>query len=534
VKRPSSRWTAAALALALSGCVDRPSLFDPEPRGEGPRIALPQGELEVYESDSIRVPVEGVEDADGMHLQLLVLDSTRAVLWRSAAVSLQGAAGEVPVEGVPAGVERGHALLVTGVLTDAAGHRLYASDDSVGAARLADAATRSLRVWAGKRVRIPDGGTPLDLALSPRRARAYFPIPGQSAVGTLDLAGPGVLGSSFAAGVRPDRLAYRSGLLAVLGAGGGSIGFMTEDAHGLSVPSEHPLQPLELELDTTFLGAVRPSGRGLAMGCAAADCTTVYAAVPSGLQAIVGSVPQAAAAGVVRVVPASPGPSGASVPPLLLPAYADVLRADTSLLAAVYSAAEPSGSRVLLQRSRGAAACLSTTLGDVLVAAGDDGVLYTAQGGASAAPCGPGTAIVRIDASATDSAAPSALGVRTTQADDRLAPARDLQLSEDGAALLVLTDEGVAVLDPYLRIRGTLAVAGARSIAWLRGGGASRFAVADTLGITVYDGERMRPVARIATGPTAGRMVYHHRSTGPDIIVATLAGGFVVAPVPAQ
>jgi hypothetical protein len=512
--------------------MDRPALFEP---GEDPgvQLRLPTGELAFYESDTLGVTLQA-SSQDGLRVQLLLLDSARTVLWRSALVPVRGEAGEVPVEAIPAGIERGAALLLTGVVADPDGRRVYASDDSAAAPTLAEAAVRTARVYAGQRVRAGDGAAPADLAAAPELERAFFPVPGESAVGVLDLSGEGRLLGSVPAGVRPGRVAYRAGVLAVLGAGGGELSFLRADAAGISAPASALLPALELELDTTFLGAVRPTGRALALGCADAGCADVFAAVPSGVQVIEGQVAQPGSAGVLRVVGTSPGePAAGPRPALVLPAFTDVLRGDTSTLAAVFGPAAPSGGRELLQRLSAASLCLSTALGGSRLAAGADGVVYVAGSGDGAGPaCGAGTAILRIEGAATGSAAASALAIRNTLAEDRLGTVLDLQLSDDGAALLVLGEEEVAVLDPFLRVRGTLAVAGAQSVAWLRGGGGTRFAVAAAAGVTVYDAARLTPVARLPLGPTAGPLVYLHRAAGADLIAAAIPGGFVVAPVP--
>jgi hypothetical protein len=205
------------------------------------------------------------------------------------------------------------------------------------------------------------------------------------------------------------------------------------------------------------------------------------------------------------------------------------VRGDTGVAATVFRPA--AGGRELIQRRDGASMCLATALGDVLVAAGSDGVAYAAAGG-SQPVCGPGTGIVRIDAAATPVARLSSLAIHNMLAEDRIGRIADLHLSDDGASLLVLGEESVAVLDTLLRVRGTLPVPGARSVAWLRGSGQHRFAVADGDGVSVYDALRLTRIARIPLGPTAGPIVYLARASGTDVIAAVIPGGFVVAPVP--
>lgn len=529
--RPHIRWAAAAAVLGAAACVDRPSLFEPGGEDGATTLRLPAGELALYESDTIRVDL-GSEAARELRVQLMLLDSVRTVLWRSSLVALERGGGEVPVGRIPPELPRGAPLLLTGVITDAEGHRFYASDDSA-ATTLADAAVRSARVYAGRRVRAGGGAVTTDLAVAADLARAYFPLPGESAVGALDLSGDGRFIGTVPGGTRPERVAYRGGVLAVLGAGGGELSVMQVGADAISTPRSALLAPLELELDTTFLGAVRPTGRALALGCAGEGCGSVFAVVPSGLQVVEGTLPQAGSAGVLRVVDASVADGAMPLMPLALPGYTDVLRGDTGIAAAVFSPAAPSGGRQLLQRRAGVSRCLSTALGGARVVAGTDGVVYVAGAAAGQGPpCGPGTAIIRLDDVRSDSARPSVLAIRNTLGEDRLGTVLDLQLSDDGTALLVLNEDGVAVLDPFLRVRGMLALPGVRSVAWRRGAGALRFAVADEGGVTVYDATRLTPLARVPTGPTSGPIVYLHRGAAGDVVAAAIPGGFVVATVP--
>jgi hypothetical protein len=522
-------WVAAASLLAATACMDRPALFEPGETGDGVHVTLPAGELAVYERDTVRIAAKGDLDG-GMRAQLLILDTTRAVLWRSADVPVREGHATLPVEGVPAGVERGAPLLLTAVLLDAAGNRVYASDDSA-AVTLAKAAVRTVRVYAGRRIRTAGSATPIDLAGAPERAVAFFPVPEEGMVGVLDLSADGEVSGYVPVAARPEGVAYRAGVLAILGAGGGEVTWVRPDGDEWSTVRRLALPALELELDTLTSAAVRPTAQTLALGCGEASCTAPYALLPSGVQVLDGSVPDPGRAGVLRVVSAAAAgeSADAGAPSLVLPGYSDAVRADTSVTAAVF--APVAGGRALVQRRDGASMCLATALGDVLVAAGSDGVAYAAVGRAQPV-CGPGTGIVRIEAAAAPAARLSSLAIHNTLAEDRIGRIADLQLSDDGGSLLVLGDESVAVLDPYLRVRGTLTVPGARSVSWLRGSEKDRFAVADDDGVSVYDALRLTRISRIPLGPTAGPMVYLTRASGTDVIAAAIPGGFVVAPVP--
>ncbi|HEX6038592.1 hypothetical protein [Longimicrobium sp.] len=492
-------------------------------------MTLPAGELAVYERDTVRIAVEGDLDRD-TRAQLLILEARREVLWRSGEAPVREGHAAVPVEGVSPAVERGSQLLLTAVLFDDGGNRVYASDDSA-AATLAKAAVRPVRVYAGRRLLAAGGATPIDLTGAPERAMAFFPVQADGTVGVLDLSGDGEVRGYVPAAARPERVAYRGGALAVLGAGGGEVTWLRPDGDQWRTVRRVELPALELELDTLTSAAVRPTARRLALGCADASCTALYALLPSGVQVLDGTVPDPARAGVLRAISETDSaqrahPGGAW---LVLPEYGEAVRGDTSVAATVFRPA--AGGRDLIQRRDGASMCLATALGDVLVAAGSDGVAYAAADG-SRPVCGPGTGIVRIDDAATPVARLSSLAIHNMLAEDRIGRIADLQLSDDGASLLVLGEESVAVLDTLLGVRGTLPVPGARSVAWLRGSGQHRFAVADGDGVSVYDALRLTRIARIPLGPTAGPMVYLARASGTDVIAAVIPGGFVVAPVP--
>lgn len=373
---------------------------------------------------------------------------------------------------------------------------------------------------------MPGAGVPLDLLGAPDLGRAYFPMASASSVGVLDLTGEGRVSGTFPAGVRPEHLDYRSGRLVAVG--GGEISFMEVTASGVSTPTSHLLPALELELDTTFLGAVRPAGRGVALGCDGDGCARPFAVVPSGLQAISGALAHSAPPSVLRVIPALPEVGGHGA--LVLPGYADALPEDTSASAAVFAATAPQGAREFRQRNPGASACLSTALGGGAVAAGEAGVLFIATQGADGA-CGAGTRIVRIDGGGSASPATSVLGIRNSRAEDRVGEVIDLRLADDGSSLLAMRSDGVSVLDPVLRVRGTLSLPGVHSVAWLRGGGAARFGVATSEGVWIYDAATLTRVAVLPIGPTEGPLLYMRRLDGSEVVVAGIPDGFVVLSV---
>lgn len=529
MSRPSGRALAAALLVAAAACVDRPALFEPEKPGGGVRLTLPSGSLAVYERDTVVFQVDAATEVSGARVQLLFLDSARTVLWRSAEVPVRGGDVAVPVDGVSAAVERGVELQATAVLSDDSGSRFYASDDSVSVATLARAAVRPARVYAGRRVRVGGGSQPADLALAPELGWAFFPVPEEGRVGVLDLAGEGRVAGYLDVGPRPERLAYRAGVLAVLGAGGGEVSWVRAAAgEAPAVVGRTLLPPLEVELDTLTTVAVRPVGQAIRLGCDDPGCTTPHALLPSGVQVIEGTVPDPARAGVLRVLRRT-DPGAGLTGPIVLPGHNPAVRGDTMLTASVFAPTAEGRTRV--QARTDASGCLVTALGGVHIAASADGVVYAAGAGTQPA-CGAGTALVRIEDAGTPAARLSTVAIHNSLADDRIGRVLDLQLSDDGTALLVLGDESVVVLDTLLRVQAILPAPGARSIAWRRGGG-GRFAVADGDGVSVYDAGRLTRIARIPIGPTAGPIVYLSRGAGPDVVAAAIPGGFVVATAPA-
>lgn len=525
MSRPSGFALVVAVLVAAAACVDRPALFEPEKPGGGVRLTLPPGSLAVYERDTVVLQIDAGE-AGGARVQMLLLDSTRTVRWRSAEVPVRGFHVAVPVEDVPPTVERGAELLVTAVLSDDSGSRFYASDDSASVSALARAAVRPVRIYAGRRIRGGAGSYPADLALAPELGWAFFPVPEDGRVGVLELAGEGRVAGYFDVGPRPERVAYRAGVLAVLGAGGGEVSWVRAAAgEAPAVVGRMLLPPLELELDTLTTVAVRPVGQAIRLACGDPVCASPHALLPSGVQVIDGTVPHPAGAGVLRVLRMA-DPGDGLTGPIVLPGHNAAVRGDTMLTAAVF--APTADGRTRVQARTDASGCLATALGGVHVAASADGVVYAAGAGTQPA-CGAGTGLVRIEDAATPAARLSTVAVHNSLADDRIGRVLDLQLSDDGTALLVLGDESIAVLDPLLRVQAILPAPGARAIAWRRGGGAGRFAIADGNGVSVYDAGRLTRIARIPLGPTSGPIVYLSRGAGPGVIAAAIPGGFAVA-----
>lgn len=515
----------ALLSTALLACVDNASLFGPGTPAEAPRMVLPLGEVELYEDDTLRVEVADAEN--GLTAQVLVLDSARSVLWRSALVPVEGNRAGVPISGLPASVARGGARFVTGVLTRATGERLYATDDSISAAQLSGAAVRSLQLWAGRRVLIQAAGVPVDLVLAPELALGFFPQPNEGGVGTLDLSGDGGLGPTYSTSLRPIHLSYRAGVLAALGSGGSALGFLRVASEGVSDPVVRLLPAMDLELDTLVRGGVRPFGHAIKLACDTGECRSVFAVVTSSMQLLDGTV-RGAGSSVLRVEDAVA--DALARPPLVLPGFHEVVRGDTALLANVFTPA-PDGTRRPIYTRPGASACLATSLGGDFVAAGTNGVVYVATAAGQAPPCGPGTAVLRIDNAGTGEAGVSALGIRNTMADDRIAGVLGLELSADGSFLLALVDDGVLLLDPHLRVLGKVAVSGAQHVAWAMGSGSPQFAVADATGIAIYDASTLTAVARSECGRIQGPMVFLTREGRPAVLAGPIAGGFVVVQV---
>jgi hypothetical protein len=516
----------ALLSTALLACVDNAALFGPGPPPEAPRMVLPMGELQLYEDDTLRVEVPGAEN--GLTAQLLVVDSARAVHWRSALVPVDGNRAELPISAVPAAVQRGGGVFLTGVLTRSSGQRLYATDDSASATQLSGAALRSLRLWAGRRVVAPGAAVPSDLVLAPEFAMGFYGQP-NAGLGTLDLSADGEVGPSYATSVTPIRLAYRGGVLATLGSGGSALGFHRVTSDGVSEPVVRLLPPMDLELDTLLRGGVRPFAHAIRLGCDEAECRSVFAVVTSQMQLLDGTA-RGGGSSVLRLEDAPTETEGGPArPPLVIPAYHDVLAGDTALAAKVFTPASD-GSRRLMYTRSDASACLATSIGGDVLAAGGNGVLYVAPAGPQA-PCGPGSALLRIENAGTGEARASVLGIRNTMADDRISGIVGLELSPDGSFLLVQVDDGVLLVDASLRVLGRVSVAGARQVAWASGPGSPRFVVADDTGATVFDARTLAVVARIECGPVQGPMVFLSREGRRDVLAAPVEGGFVVVQV---
>lgn len=511
----------AAAALAAAGCTDQPALFPGTP-ARPPRVVLPAGEISVYEQDTVLIDVRG---DGGARAQLLALDSAGTIVWRSEEAPVTGGSAAVPVSDVGSGVVRGAVIRVTGAVVTAGGERFYASDDTTAVRTLSESASRPMRVFTGRRVRLVCGAQPSDLVAAPHLGRAYYAVPAQGVVGALDVSEGGRLAGVTEAGAAPAQLAFAGGVLAALSSDGGELSFLRAEAGGLTLIRRTLLPALEIEADTTFVAAARPAGRALALACAP-GCDAPVAVVPSALVVLKGSA--GVAPGVVRIVPAA---DSAAAPRLVLPGYETAVRGDSAATMVVFTPTAPDGTRRLLQRRTGASRCLSTSLPD-LVALSGDGRLYAASG-ASTPPCGPGTRIVRVDTVLSEAPGVSALGVRNTLAEARLGPVAELQLSDDGSRLLVRGDSGVAITDADLRVLGTISVPGVTAATWLRGAGApARIAVADSTGVSVYDAARMTRLAHLSIGNTAGPIVFM-RHAGGDVVAAPIAGGFVVAKVTA-
>ena len=513
---------AAGLFAGVSGCAEQPPLFSGAGE-ETVRAVLPVQAGRLFERDTVRLEVRG----RASRVQLLLLDSTgTAVLWRSGeTVPGTGGTTAVAVDGVPAAVERGAALMLTASVTALDGSRYYASDDTGAARTLAEAAKRRVVLYAGRRVAAWQGpGVALEMVVVPELRGAVYVDPASGGIASLDLSGGGSLGGGVPWDAPAGRLAYRDGILASLAADGGAISFFRATADGIRLIRRAALPALELESDTTLLAAARPTGRALGLTCGD-PCAAPVAVVASELIVLKGAVP-GVGPGVLRILPAD----SAAEPRVVLPAYGDALRGDSAVDVRVFGAREADGSRALLQAQSAVSRCLATALGQAHLAGGSQGSLYVGAGGA-APPCGPGTRILRVDGAVADAPVVSALAVRNTVAEARLGPVQRMDVSEDGSRLLVVSDSAVAVADRDLHVLGSIARAGLVAVTWLRGAGAPRwFAVSDSAGATVYDGARMREVARLAIGPTAGPLVFLHR-TDADVLAAAIPGGFVVAPM---
>jgi hypothetical protein len=510
------------LAVATSSCMDQGDLFGPDPEAGPPRIRLGAAGYDLHSGEHVDVSVANLGARDGM-VELLVLDASREVVWRSTRVVVDDTIVDVPVTSIPAEMVGSSALSLTASL-ESDGVRVYASDDTAAAVTRDQAALRPVRFYAGDVVAVDAGGVQ-SLALDAGTGRLYFAATRGARIGTFDLGGNREIVYTDVPG-GPVWLRFSHGRLGALTADGTELAVFDAAAATLT-PRERVLVPtLRLDVQTlraaadsagpaevdTLHGTVRPYARAFTWGCRAPDCSSVVAFATSDLA---GAEAEQGGSVMRRI-----GVAGARVDPLVAPIYrAGLLATDTI----------PSRVRVFTAGSQGADSlaldradrmrCPTVALGGpAFDVSGDSGaVLYLATAGSG---CGDGTRLLRVDGAAGVDPAVNPVAHRNLLGEDRIGPVAEVRVAPDGAFVLVRADYRIHLFDADLRLRSTIESAGATAIAWVEGDSPSEFfAVASPLGITIYDTARRVRVASVPVGPVRDKLLALWRS-GTDVFAA--------------
>lgn len=483
-------------AIALGGCDGRqPLLGGPDGSTEEVSPVLPDDSL-VREGLVLRVAVRGSTGNRPVELSLLLVDSSRAVVWRSRPALTDSSAARLSVEGLPAGAA-GRSLLLT-AYAEQGGRRVYAGSDSTGATSLASARARSVRVLGGWS--IPLAGPVRSLVTEARGGRAYFALVGSGDVGVLDLAS-----GRLAAPLVRDHgevwdLAAAGGTLAYLGDAGSRVSFVSA-AGGVAL-AEAVLGPLVVKVSRRFVepggetrvdsltDVVRPYATALRLTCddGQAECARPVA--------VLGSPTQGGGAVIRLVRPAGESVVVAAHTPLS--GGADTVAATVS----VFGASRPEGDvQPLLVRSD-AAGCASLRFGLTGFAVSENGSVF-AGGGEG---CGPAARLVRVDAFLGPAPALSRLGAATMLAEDRIRGPVEIAAAADGSRLLVREADAVWLLDRDLRVLGFRSVSAHARVAWLEGqrSGTLNFVVADAGVMEVFEADRFGMVESLDVGPLSG------------------------------
>lgn len=513
---------AGLLALAATACMDQGELFGPEPVvSGGPLLRLGSASYELHSGDLVTLRIEGLEDPSGS-VELLALDATREVVWRSPRVTVADTAVQVPVTGVTETLIAGSELVLTASL-EAGGVRVYASDDTVAAPTRERAALRPVRFFPGEVVAL-DAGRPQSFALDPESGRVYFAARDRARIGVLDLAqNREVGGTDVPSG--PVSLRFVGGRLGALIADGTELAVFDAGA-GLALRERVLLAPLRLEVQTlrvaadsagpaevdTLDGVVRPYAGGFAWGCSEASCLTPVAFAGSELAGQDGSL-----LSVMRRI----ATGTARVESLVVPGYqAGLLPTDTiASRVRVFASGHGGVDSLVLDRSD-RMRCPTLALGgpafDVAPAA--PAILYVAAPAGDA--CGDGTRLMRVDDAVGDDPRVNAAARRNLLGEDRIGEVLEVRVSPDGQLVLVRSRDRVHLFDVELRLRATIEVADPSAIAWVEGDGRSdHFAIASPAGVALYDTSRRLLVARVPLGATRENLLVAWRS-GPHLVAA--------------
>lgn len=484
---------------ALGACDGRQPLMGGPDGSTGEASPLLPGDSIVREGLVLRVGVRGSTGSRAVELSLVLLDSSRAVVWRSLPALTDSGAARVPVEGLPPAAV-GRPLLLT-ALAEQGGRRVYAGSDTAGATSLASAGVQRVRVLGGRSVSL--GGQVRSLVTDGRRGLAYVAQVGSGDVGVLDLAGGGLASPLVRDRGEVWDLAAAGNTLAYLGDAGSRVSFVS--LPGGEPVAEGVLGPLVVKVSRRVSGpagetrvdslteVVRPYASALRISCddGHGECVRPVAVLAS---------PTQGGGSVIRLL----RPGGESV---LVAGFAPLSGgADTvPATVAVFGASRPGGdSQPVLERSM-AAGCASLRFGVAGFAASETGSLFAGGGDG----CGPAARLVRVDAFGGLAPTLSRLAAATMLAEDRIRGPVEIVAAADGSRLLVREADAIWLLDRDLRVLGFRAVSARARVAWLDGqtSGARAFILADAGVIQVFEADRFGMLESVDVGPLAGAPV---------------------------
>lgn len=531
----------ALLALALGACVDRPDLVGPGPTivsPSAPLLRLGSDTLALREGDRLALAVD-TRGASGVRAEILLVDSARAILWRSGAAAVRDSA-IVTFTGLPPDVARGRRVFLTGSLTGADARRVYATRDTAAAASLARAALQPVLVYEGRLLAAE--GRVVALAAARDLGRVYFADAEKGAIGVVELATLSY-GGSFAVGAHPEALAYARGRLAVLSDNGVEVAAF-DVASGnrllsktllppllarMRVPSGKPDEKGEQQLDS-FLYQVRPYARNIALVCvgSATACPELAA---FGSSELLDPAKGSQGTGLREFSFAGRGSSFLVAPRFNLATIArDSFPAALTLL----DASTPAGEDSVVYTAEAVGRCNLLNSGGPAIAGSPypNGAVYVGLD-ASSPDCPLGVPLLRVDNPDGPTSSISALAFRNLLGENRIRETRALDVSEDGTRVLVLDRDRVHLLDDALRLRASLELPGAQAVAWLREeGAASRFAVVTRDAVEIYGTNLVRQ-GRIVLGPLSGLAAFARVGGAPVVVVAPRdAKGLLVARIP--
>jgi hypothetical protein len=550
---PARRALAAgALALALAACVDQPGLFAPTTETpispDSPILRLGTDTLALREGDRLSFPVNA-RGRKSVQSEIFLVDSARNVLWRSGTGPPVRDSASISFTGLPADLARGRRVFLTGALVDEQGKRVYATRDTLPVASLALAALQPAIVYEGHLLAVE--GRVVALAAARDLGRVYFADQVKGTIGVVDLAAL-ALRPAFAVGAHPEALAYMRGRLGVLSDAGVEVAAF-DVAAGNRLLSKTIIPPLLArmrvpagQLDESgkptfqsFRYQVRPYARNLALVCAGAgpDC------------------PEVAAFGSSEMVDPGGGSQGVGLrevafagrtayPFLAAPQFNVETVANDSVPAELTTveASVPTGRDSIVYQAGNVGRCSVLNAGGTAIAASPlpGGPVFVAPD-REVSDCKLDVPLIRLDRpdgpTATPGSQPSVvslLAFRNLLGDNRITETRALDVSEDGARVLVLDRDRIHVLDDALRLRETLAVPGVQAATWLREEGAvSRFAVVTEDAVEIYGARDMVRQGRIVLGRLSGLAAFA-RVNGETVVVVVPRDtkGILVARIP--